>query len=281
METVYTVAALRSMLREARGRGKRVAFVPTLGHLHGGHQALVRRAAEVGGYVVASIFVNPTQFGEGEDYSSYPRTPEADAQRLIESGAHLLFSPEVSELYPHGFEGRTQVEVPGLSEILCGAYRPGHFRGVTTVVSILLHLVEPDVAVFGEKDYQQLAIIRRMVRDLWMPVEVLGVPTTREPDGLAMSSRNSYLTAEERQRAPHLYGTLCAARDAVLRGEADYPALESRCMQSLGEAGFRPEYFSVRRASDLAPASTEDAELVILAAAWLGRARLIDNVKIR
>ncbi len=280
METVYTIAALRSVLREVRGRGRRVAFVPTMGHLHGGHQALVRRAAEVGDYVVASIFVNPTQFGEGEDYSSYPRTPEADAQKLIEAGTHLLFSPEAGELYPNGSEGATQVQVPGLSDILCGAYRAGHFRGVTTVVSILFNLVQPDVAVFGRKDYQQLVVIRRMVRDLWMPVEIVGVPTTREPDGLAMSSRNAYLTAEERHRAPQLYRTLCGARDAILRGETDYPALEARCMQRLGENGFRPEYFSVRRTRDLAVAGAEDTELVVLAAAWLGRARLIDNVEV-
>lgn len=278
MDTVHTVPALRSVVRELRTRGKRIAFVPTMGHLHGGHQDLVRRARQLGDYVIASIFVNPTQFAEGEDYSSYPRTPEADARKLTEAGTDVLFAPETSEIYPHGFEGTAQVEVPGLSDILCGAYRQGHFRGVTTVVSILFHLVQPDVAVFGEKDYQQLVVIRRMAQDLWMPVRVVGVPTTREPDGLAMSSRNSYLTEEERRHAPLLYRTLCAACDALQRGETDHAALESRCMQALGEGGFRPEYFSVRRRADLGVAGPGESDLVIVAAAWLGRARLIDNV---
>jgi len=283
METVYTIAALRSTLREVRAAGRRVAFVPTMGHLHGGHQALVRRAHELADYVVASIFVNPIQFGEGEDYSSYPRTAEADAQKLIAVDTHLLFSPDVGELYPHGYaEGRmTRVEVPELSDILEGLHRPGHFRGVSTVVSLLFNLVQPDVAVFGEKDYQQLVVIRRMVRDLHIPVEVAAASTTRAPDGLALSSRNSYLSAEERGRAPALYRTLCAAREAILRGARDYPGLEAESMQALGAAGFRPEYVTVRDARDLSMPGPDAGELVVLAAAWLGRARLIDNVKVR
>jgi len=280
MDTVYTSADLEVALAPVRGAGRRIGFVPTLGHLHAAHQRLVRRARDVSDFVVASIFVNPMQFGEGEDYSSYPRTPEEDARRLDEAGCELLFAPEVSELYPQGSEGTTVVEVPQISHILCGEYRPIHFRGVATVVTILFNIVRPDVAVFGEKDFQQLKVIRRLVRDLHIPVQIDAAPTAREPDGLAISSRNAYLTAEERTRAPALHRALQEVRETVRAGARDFPAVEARAMQRLGEAGFRPEYVSVRRASDLQPPGEGDAALVVLAAAWLGRARLIDNLPI-
>lgn len=278
MDTIHTINELRTTLSEVRRAGKRISFVPTMGHLHAAHQDLARRAGELGDFVAASIFVNPIQFGEGEDYSSYPRTLDADQQKLEQAGADLLFNPDVGELYPHGSEGMTLVEVPHLSEILCGVHRPVHFRGVSTVVNILFNIVQPDVAVFGEKDFQQLMVIRRMVTELHMPVEVVGVPTTREDSGLAMSSRNVYLTEEERRIAPELYKLLKATRDAIRAGEQGFPGLESRAMQKLGACGFRPEYVSIRRAYDLEKPREGDREVVVLAAAWLGRARLIDNI---
>src|ERR1700686_3189668 len=209
MDTVTTIAAVRG-----RRRG---FFVPTMGNLHPGHVSLIEAARRRGERFVASIFVNPMQFGPNEDFAHYPRTPRDDERMLAAAGCNLMFMPEVNEIYPHGAERATRVEVPGLSRILCGEFRPGHFEGVSTVVAKLLHIVEPDVAVFGEKDFQQLTIIRRMVADLCMPVEVVAAPTVRDSDGLAMSSRNQYLTPEERQLAPRIYQTLLAATNR-LRG---------------------------------------------------------------
>lgn len=280
MNIVSTVPALRDALNSARAAGRRIAFVPTMGNLHEGHLELVRRARDLGEHVVVSIFVNPFQFGEGEDYESYPRTEDADVDKVRALGADLVFTPDAYTLYPEGPENCTRVEVPELGRILCGHFRPVFFRGVTTVVNILFNMVQPDVAVFGEKDYQQLLVVRRMVRDLHMPVEVVGVPTVREPDGLAMSSRNGYLNGDERRRAPTLYETLRSGRAAIQRGDRDYPALEARSLASLEQAGFRPDYFSVRRAFDLESPTPDDGQLVILAAAWLGRARLIDNISV-
>ncbi len=280
MQTVHTIAQLRATVDQWRGRRERVAFVPTMGNLHAGHLQLVKRASRAGDKVVVSIFVNPTQFGPGEDYGTYPRTLKQDSLKLAESGAHLLFVPEVSEIYPFGAEHTTRVQVPGLSTLLCGASRPGHFTGVATVVTKLFNAVRPHVAVFGEKDYQQLLLVRRLVTDLCLPIEIIGMPTLREPDGLAMSSRNGYLSAEERERAPALQQALTRAGDAILAGERDYPALCARVSALLLENGFRPDYVSIRRIEDLAEPQQTDSRLIILAAAWLGSTRLIDNLPV-
>lgn len=280
METVTTIRELRARTAAWRDQGDRIAFVPTMGNLHAGHLRLVRHAGTVGDRVVASIFVNPTQFGPNEDYASYPRTLEADSQALKEARTDLLFAPPVEEVYAGDLQAATRVEVPGLSDILCGEFRPGFFTGIATVVTRLFNMVQPQVAVFGEKDFQQLVLIRRMVRDLCMPVEIAAVPTEREADGLAMSSRNSYLTAAERRQAPGLYRALCDVRDAVEGGARDYGRLEESAMDALSVAGFRPDYVSIRVLADLALPAPGASALIVLAAATLGKARLIDNVKI-
>ena len=278
MEIARTCAEVRAALAPSRRSGRRVALVPTMGDLHGGHLALVRRAREIAPVRVASIFVNPFQFGEGEDFDTYPRTPEADIERLDALGVDMVFLPSVAELYPDGPERSTRVEVPGLGSILCGAMRPTFFRGVATVVNMLFNAVQPEVALFGEKDYQQLLVVRRMTEHLKLPVEIEAVPTVREADGLAMSSRNRYLAPAERRRAPLLYRSLCEACERIRSGERDYHAIGLHYMKALERAGFRPDYFSVRRAADLESPSRDETGLVLLGAAWLGRARLIDNV---
>jgi pantoate--beta-alanine ligase len=251
-----------------------------MGNLHDGHLSLIRKARERSDRVVASIFVNPLQFGEGEDFDGYPRTESRDQSLLIENGCDALFAPAVTELYPEGGMPVTIVEVPQLSNILCGAHRPGHFRGVATVVAKLFNLVEPDLAVFGEKDYQQLVVIRRMVEDLCFPVEIVPATTGREPDGLAMSSRNQYLTDNERAIAPVLFAELRKAVEALGSGKQTPEELCRAGLAALEEAGFRPDYFEIRRASDLAQVGEDDLRVVIMAAAWLGRARLIDNIQV-
>src|SRR6202049_1556092 len=218
METVTTIAAVRERVRDWRREDRRVRFVPTMGNLHPGHVSLIEAARRRGERFVASIFVNPMQFGPNEDFAHYPRTPRDDERMLADAGCNLMFMPEVNEIYPHGAERATRVEVPGLSRILDGEFRPGHFEGVSTVVAKLFHIVEPDVAVFGEKDFQQLAVIRRMVAELCMPVEIVAAPTVRNADGLAMSSRNQYLTPAERVLAPKIYATLQAAATRVRSG---------------------------------------------------------------
>ena len=275
---VRTCAELRAALAAPRREGRRIALVPTMGDLHGGHSALVRRAGEVASLKVVSIFVNPSQFAEGEDFDAYPRATQADVARLDALGVDVAFLPSASEVYPSGSERSTRVEVPGLSAILCGATRPTFFRGVATVVSMLFNMVRPDVALFGEKDYQQLLVVRRLTEDLKLPVEIELVATVRESDGLAMSSRNRYLDSSERRRAPILYRSLREASDRIREGERDYHGLGLYYMKALEQTGFRPEYFTVRRAGDLDSPSLEDVELVLLAAVRLGRARLIDNV---
>ncbi len=279
MITAETVIALRREIAALRRQGRRIAFVPTMGNLHDGHLRLVDEARRYAEAVVVSIYVNPLQFGPQEDLAAYPRTPVEDQMLLAARDVELLFMPDDREMYPRGFEHMTRVEVPNLSDILCGAFRPGHFRGVATVVNRLFNLVQPDVALFGKKDYQQWLVIRRMVEDLGMPVEIVGVETVREPDGLAMSSRNHYLTAEERRIAPRLYECLRAAAEMLQQRRA-VTEVESEAVQALRRAGFRPEYVSVRRSADLAPPNTQDRQLVVLAAAWLGRARLIDNLEL-
>ena len=279
MITVDTADGLREQMVKSRQGGKRIAFVPTMGNLHAGHIHLMQEARHHAQAVVASIYVNPLQFGPNEDFDAYPRTPGHDKVALLAAGVSVVFMPSDSVMYPRGRSAQTVIEVPGLSEDLCGAFRPGHFRGVTTAVHRLLTLVAPDVAIFGKKDYQQLMLIRLMVADLGIPVEIVGVDTVREPDGLALSSRNTYLSASERQSAPQLFETLCALRDRVLRHGSLTKEAEEAAMESLQSHGFRPDYVSVRRQSDLAVPQPEDRRLVVLAAAWLGRTRLIDNVE--
>lgn len=281
MEIVTTIAAVRERVAAWRGRGERVAFVPTMGNLHEGHLELVHRAKGLAERALVSIFVNPLQFGPAEDFASYPRTLARDSALLAGVGADLLFVPPVTEMYPRPPSAQTRVEVPALSDVLCGASRPGHFVGVATVVCKLFNLVQPEVALFGEKDFQQLAVIRRMVEDLCLPVEIVGVSTVREPDGLAMSSRNGYLEPAERARAPALYRALREAAAAVAAEGQDLEAIERRASAAIDAAGLRTDYVSVRRASDLAPPGPGDEDLVILAAAYLGRARLIDNLRVR
>lgn len=277
METIETIAGVREQVNAWKREGLRVGFVPTMGNLHSGHLALVDAARAHSDRIVASIFVNPTQFGPGEDYESYPRTLDADLRRLEQKGTDLVFAPPVTEIYPDG-EPLTWVNVDQLDQYLCGASRPGHFRGVATVVTKLFNIIQPDLAAFGEKDYQQLAIIRRMVRDLCMPVEILGVPTMREADGLAVSSRNGYLSESERSLAPGLYQHLQKARDAIQAGERNYTELCQSMSRSLEQRGFTMDYFEVVNAETLAPAGPNDRQLVIAAAAWQGKPRLIDNI---
>jgi pantoate--beta-alanine ligase len=281
MEIVTTIAAVRDRVRRWRSEGRRIAFVPTMGNLHPGHVSLIEAARKYGDRFVSSIFVNPMQFGPNEDFAHYPRTPTQDERMLAEAGCSLMFMPDVIEVYPNGSDRATRVEVPGLSRILDGEFRPGHFEGVTTVVAKLFHIVEPDVAVFGEKDFQQLTIIRRMVADLCMPVEVVAAPTMRDSDGLAMSSRNQYLTSEERQVAPRIYQTLLAAENRLRAGENDFAGIERSGVQALESAGMRPDYFAVRQAQDLSAPGADTSHLVVLTAARLGKARLIDNVQVK
>ncbi|MDH0302484.1 MULTISPECIES: pantoate--beta-alanine ligase [unclassified Pseudomonas] len=278
MNTVKTVRELRAAVARARGEGKRIAFVPTMGNLHSGHAALVTKAAQRADFVVASIFVNPLQFGVGEDLDKYPRTLAADQEKLLQAGCHLLFAPTVEEMYPDGMSVQTRVAVPQLSEGLCGASRPGHFEGVATVVSKLFNMVQPDLAVFGEKDFQQLAVIRAMVRDLNMPIQILGEPTVRAEDGLALSSRNGYLTPEQRAAAPALYRVLSDMAEAIRQGQRDFPALITQGQARLEAAGFRKDYLEVRHALTLRPAMIDDRDLVVISAAYLGNTRLIDNI---
>lgn len=280
MERIERLIELRKRVAEWRCAGEAIAFVPTMGNLHRGHLALVAEARSRAGRVAVSIFVNPLQFGPKEDLAAYPRTPAQDQALLVAAGCDLLFSPDLGTMYPRGQEAQTRVEVPGLSDILCGASRPGHFAGVATVVCKLFHMVQPNIALFGEKDYQQLLVIRRLVEDLAMPIEVLGMPTVREPDGLALSSRNGYLSAEERARAPALYQALGAAAEALRHGRP-IAEVERELSGTLTRAGLRTDYVSVRRSADLTEPGDGDLELVILAAAYLGRARLIDNLRLR
>lgn len=259
---------------------EQIALVPTMGNLHEGHLSLVREARGRAGRVVVSIFVNPLQFSGGEDFASYPRTLEDDQVQLQAEGVDLLFLPDVKTMYPRPQGQTTRVEVPGLSDQLCGASRPGHFVGVATVVCKLFNMVQPDLALFGKKDFQQLLVIRRMVEDLNLRVAIQGVPTVREADGLAMSSRNGYLTVEERLRAPGLYQALQEVVFQLRSGRRDYAALEAAARSTLEHHGLVPDYISVRRSEDLGLPTEQDQALVVLAAAHLGGARLIDNLEV-
>jgi pantoate--beta-alanine ligase len=272
--------ALRTQLDAWRREGLRIGFAPTMGNLHEGHLDLVRAAAAHADRVVVSIFVNPLQFAPGEDFDAYPRTLAADLARLAGTPCDLVFTPGEAAIYPRGRADITRIEVPVLSDILCGVSRPGHFSGVATVVAKLFNLVQPRLAVFGEKDYQQLAVIRRMTAELGFPVEIQGVPTRREADGLAMSSRNRYLAAEERAVAPRLSAALREAAAALAGGARDFVAIQQAGMDNIQLAGLEPEYFEIRQQEGLATPAPMDRNLVVLAAARLGRARLIDNVAI-
>jgi pantoate--beta-alanine ligase len=281
MQIITRIADLRAIVHGWRMAGESIAFVPTMGNLHAGHASLIGAAHHHGRRVVASVFVNPLQFGPNEDYHAYPRTPEDDSSLLTEQGVDVLFLPTVAEMYPLGSAGSTIVDVPDLSGILCGAVRPGHFQGVATVVVKLLNLVQPDVGIFGEKDYQQLTIIKRSVEDLCLPVRIVGAPTVRADDGLALSSRNRYLNTEERAIAPTVYRSLDHARRRLEAGDTDIAAIEQEGLDTLRAAGFRPDYFEVRMAGTLLRPSGRNVDVVVLTAARLGRARLIDNVQCR
>lgn len=277
MKTVHTIAEVRAQVRSWQKAGEAVAFVPTMGNLHAGHITLVREGHKVAQRVVASIFVNPTQFGPNEDFDKYPRTLDEDSKKLAAAGCDLLFAPSVEEMYPHG-RTQTVVHVPGLGDALCGRSRPGHFDGVSTVVSKLFHIVPADIALFGEKDYQQLAIIRRMVADLCFPIRIIGVPTVREASGLAMSSRNGYLSPEQKETAAVLYRSLVAGRDAILGGRRDYSVLAAEIGAGIEAAGLVIDYIEIRNGHTLAAAEAADTALVIAVAARLGTTRLIDNI---
>ena len=278
MKTVRTIASLRENLRGWRAHEETVALVPTMGNLHAGHLSLVEIARTLADRVVVSIFVNPTQFGPGEDFAAYPRTLDRDRRVLTRANVDILFAPPVEAIYPERERAGTVVSVPDLAGILCGQFRPGHFDGVASVVTRLFNLVQPDSAVFGQKDYQQLLVIRRLQADLHLPVRVVAGPTLREPDGLALSSRNQYLDADGRTKAPGLYRALTAGAERLRAGDRAFGMLEKQGHADLVSAGFRPDYFAVRNAADLSLPVASSRNLVVMAAAHLGRARLIDNV---
>ncbi|OKT75551.1 pantoate--beta-alanine ligase [Escherichia coli] len=277
MLIIETLPLLRQQIRRLRMEGKRVALVPTMGNLHDGHMKLVDEAKARADVVVVSIFVNPMQFDRPEDLARYPRTLQEDCEKLNKRKVDLVFAPSVKEIYPNGTETHTYVDVPGLSTMLEGASRPGHFRGVSTIVSKLFNLVQPDIACFGEKDFQQLALIRKMVADMGFDIEIVGVPIMRAKDGLALSSRNGYLTAEQRKIAPGLYKVLSSIADKLQAGERDLDEIIPIAGQELNEKGFRADDIQIRDADTLLEVSETSKRAVILVAAWLGDARLIDN----
>ena len=277
MQTFTDLASLRKGLAAWRDRGESVAFVPTMGNLHAGHFSLIERARQSADHVVASVFVNPTQFGPNEDYDQYPRTPDADAAGLSQAGCDALWLPTVDEMYPFGVGATVKVSVPGVTTLLDGAHRPGHFDGVATVVSRLFNQVCPDVAVFGRKDYQQLAVIRYMVKDMAFPIEIIGAPTKRAEDGLALSSRNQYLDATQRAIAPALYASLQSLAQDV-QGGRDIAVAQAAGLEHLRSLGFEPDYLAVHDRA-LGPATDDIDELVVLVAARLGKTRLIDNLE--
>ena len=278
MLVVNDIPTLRQTISQFRQQGETIAFDPTMGNLHDGHMTLVREAQQRARRVVVSIFVNPMQFDRAEDLANYPRTLEQDCARLRAAGVDAVFTPTPEIMYPHGLGAQTYVEVPGISTLLEGALRPGHFRGVATVVTKLFNLVQPDVACFGQKDYQQLALIRQMVADMAMPIEIVGVPTVRAEDGLALSSRNGYLSAAERAIAPLLARVMRQLGERIEQGEQDYEALIQQATEQLDEGGFRTDAIDLVDAETLLPLGAQSQKAVILMAAFLGRARLIDNL---
>jgi|TARA_B110000240_G_scaffold104048_1_gene117608 pantoate--beta-alanine ligase len=281
MQLINEILDLREIRRTWQSNAKVIAFVPTMGNLHQGHLNLVREAKKQADIVVVSIFVNPMQFGPDEDLDAYPRTLESDSRLLKNLGVDVLFMPKVSDIYARGLEQQTFVEVPGLSYMICGASRPGHFRGVATIVCKLFNMVQPNSAFFGEKDFQQLQVIKAMVTDLSMNLKVFGVTTTRENDGLAMSSRNQYLKSEERKLAPILYEKMQKISDEVQTGRRDFTTLTQEYKLQLSKLGFNPDYLEIRSAETLLQPGHEDKHLVLLVAAFLGKTRLIDNLQIK
>lgn len=271
---------MQACLSDWRKAGERIALVPTMGNLHAGHLALVERAKQLAERVVVTIFINPMQFDRKEDLDAYPQTLDEDSEQLQQLGVDLLFAPEASTIYSESLDTTTQIHVPLITERLEGASRSGHFTGVATIVCKLFNLVQPEIAIFGEKDYQQLLVIRKMVADLDIPVQIESVPTVREKDGLAMSSRNGYLTRAEREIAPHLYKTLLFLQEELSLNNAKISELEHKGFEMLRKSGFKPDYLEVCQSDTLQPAKPEDTSLVILAAAWLGKARLIDNLSV-
>lgn len=280
MRTYDNSAQLHTALSGFRDNGQSIAFVPTMGNLHEGHLDLVRKARHLCDVVVVSIFVNPLQFGPSEDLDAYPRTLAADKEKLFSEGVQVLYAPGVEDIYPQGVQVQTLVHVPELGATLCGSSRPGHFDGVTTVVNKLFNIVQPDIAVFGEKDFQQLSIVRKMVKDLCLPIRIIGVATARDADGLAKSSRNGYLSFDQRRIAPVLNQTLNCCREAIACGFDNFLQLESHARMKLLQAGFDPDYFAIRDARTLRAVTEDTEEIAILAAARLGSTRLIDNVKL-
>ena len=280
MKSIFDVESLRVQSKTWRLSGLTVAIVPTMGNLHSGHLSLLNKAKDLADRTIVSIFVNPIQFGVGEDYDSYPSTIKEDLQKLEMAGVDTAFMPDLKELYPGGTEVDTRITVPEISDILCGEYRKGHFSGVTTVVAKLLINSMPDYALFGEKDFQQVLVIRRMVVDMLLPVQIVSMPTCRETDGLAMSSRNRYLSQQEREKSPAIYSTLQSAVERLRTGAFTVEEIEQEGVISLTEMGMKVEYFSIRRQKDLLPVDSIDREIVILTAVWLGSARLIDNLKV-
>lgn len=280
MQTFADISALREQIKQYKREGRSVAFVPTMGNLHEGHLTLVRKARELADIVVVSIFVNPIQFDRADDLNNYPRTLDEDLSKLNSEAVDLVFTPTPEIMYPEGLDKQTFVEVPGLSFMLEGASRPGHFRGVATIVTKLFNIVQPNFACFGEKDFQQLAVIRQMVRDLCQDIEIIGVPTVREMDGLAMSSRNSLLTLDERQRAPVLARTMRWMSSAIRGGRDDYASVIDDAKDQLRAADLEPDEIFIRDARTLQPVNGDTRQLVILISAFLGKVRLIDNLLI-
>lgn len=277
MLIIETLPRLRQHIRRARQEGKRIALVPTMGNLHDGHMKLVDEAKARADIVVVSIFVNPMQFDRPDDLVRYPRTLQEDCEKLNKRKVDFVFAPAADQIYPQGTEGQTYVDVPGLSTMLEGASRPGHFRGVSTIVSKLFNLVQPDIACFGEKDFQQLALIRKMVADMGYDIEIVGVPIIRAKDGLALSSRNGYLTAEQRKIAPGLYKVMCEIGEKLQAGERELDEMIALAEKALNEKGFRADDIQIRDADTLLTLTETSQRAVILVAAWLGQARLIDN----
>jgi len=278
VKLVHTIDELRAVSAAWRATGDRIALVPTMGNLHLGHLSLVSLAADNAEHVIVSVFVNPTQFRPAEDYEAYPRTLDADAQQLARIGADILFAPSVEEMYPDGIGSTTQVRVPGISEELCGASRPGHFDGVTSIVNRLINICQPSVAVFGQKDYQQFVILRRMVEDLHLPLQLIAGPIERDEHGLALSSRNRYLNQDQQLTAAVIYQSLRAVNTMLEEGNRDYAALENSAAEQITAAGLKPDYIVVREAGDLSVPEKSSTHLVVLAAALLGDVRLIDSL---
>lgn len=281
MRIFHTVSGLRDALTVHRREGLRIGFVPTMGNLHQGHLALVKQARESCDIVVCSIFVNALQFGLNEDWDKYPRTYQMDCDKLTEAGCDYLFHPDDTEMYPNGLDTQSRVICPTMTDVLCGASRPGHFEGVTTVVSKLFNIVQPDEAIFGIKDYQQLAVIRRMVEDLCMPVQITAAPIYREADGLAMSSRNSYITEQERPKVVVLKDSLEWIAQQVREGSRNFRELERLAIERIAKAGFKTDYITLSNSKTLDPAAEDDLEITVLGAIFTESARLIDNLSIR